>query len=172
MVGAKGFEPSTSWSRSRSRNSILLACLALFCVEHADFGPNSAPNGLNPDSFFDPLGRPPVLTPILGDLQRHFGGHLDALPEGFGPISDSCFGLTPRGAGTPCPDTRIPGIFTNVFQGHLDSLPEGFGPTWTHMLTPWADPIPMPIQEGSPAIFRRHLGAVSHHVQHPALSVG
>jgi hypothetical protein len=33
LVGANGFEPSTSWSRISSRNTILLARLALFCVE-------------------------------------------------------------------------------------------------------------------------------------------
>ena len=38
LVGAKGFEPSTSWSRTSRRNTILLARLALFCVEQAHFG--------------------------------------------------------------------------------------------------------------------------------------
>jgi hypothetical protein len=50
MVGAKGFEPSTSWSRISSRNTILLARLALFCVEHADMDPYSAAIGLKSDS--------------------------------------------------------------------------------------------------------------------------
>jgi hypothetical protein len=49
MVGAKGFEPSTSWSRISSRNTILLARLALFCVEHADMDPYSAAIGLKSD---------------------------------------------------------------------------------------------------------------------------
>src|SRR5260370_42598726 len=39
VVGASGFEPPTSWSRTRSRNTILLARLALFCVEQAGVGP-------------------------------------------------------------------------------------------------------------------------------------
>src|SRR6266699_7179138 len=46
LVGANGFEPSTSWSRISSRNTILLARLALFCVEHADMDPHSAAIGL------------------------------------------------------------------------------------------------------------------------------
>src|SRR6266704_3355393 len=58
MVGAKGFEPSTSRSRISSRNTILLARLALFCVEHADMGPYSAAIGLksDPTIWGEPLG--------------------------------------------------------------------------------------------------------------------
>ncbi len=52
MVGAKGFEPSTSWSRTSSRNTILLARLALFCVEQVRLGWYSAVNGLKSDSTF------------------------------------------------------------------------------------------------------------------------
>jgi hypothetical protein len=50
VVGASGFEPPTSWSRTRSRNTISLARLVLFCVEHADFRWYSAANGLRSDS--------------------------------------------------------------------------------------------------------------------------
>jgi integrase/recombinase XerD len=50
MVGANGFEPSTSWSRTSGRNTILLARLALFCVEHAGLGRYLAANGLILDS--------------------------------------------------------------------------------------------------------------------------
>src|SRR5437660_8437291 len=50
VVGANGFEPSTSWSRISSRNTILLARLALFCVEHADKARYSAAIGLKSDS--------------------------------------------------------------------------------------------------------------------------
>src|SRR5215472_4552855 len=50
VVGASGFEPPTSWSRTRSRNTILLARLVLFCVTHGGFGWYSAPNGLTSDS--------------------------------------------------------------------------------------------------------------------------
>jgi hypothetical protein len=50
MVGANGFEPSTSWSRISTRNTILLARLALFCVKHADMDPYSAAIGLKSDS--------------------------------------------------------------------------------------------------------------------------
>src|SRR6266436_7560337 len=58
VVGANGFEPSTSWSRISSRNTILLARLALFCVEHADMGPYSAAIGLksDPTIWGEPLG--------------------------------------------------------------------------------------------------------------------
>ena len=52
MVGAKGFEPSTSWSRTRRRTTILLARLALLCVKAAGLGWSSAVNGLNWDSIF------------------------------------------------------------------------------------------------------------------------
>jgi len=52
VVGAKGFEPSTSWSRNSNRNTILLARLALFCVEQAVFGRYLAPIGLKSDSTF------------------------------------------------------------------------------------------------------------------------
>jgi hypothetical protein len=52
MVGAKGFEPSTSWSRTSNRNTISLARLALFCVEHAHLGQYLAANGLESDSCF------------------------------------------------------------------------------------------------------------------------
>ena len=50
MVGANGFEPSISWSRTRCRNTILLARMALFCVEHARLGPYSSATGLKSDS--------------------------------------------------------------------------------------------------------------------------
>jgi hypothetical protein len=50
MVGANGFEPSTSWSRISSRNTILLARLALFCVKHPHMGRYSAAIGLKSDS--------------------------------------------------------------------------------------------------------------------------
>jgi hypothetical protein len=53
MVGANGFEPSTCWSRISSRNTILLARLALFCVEHADMNPYSAAIGLKSDPYCD-----------------------------------------------------------------------------------------------------------------------
>ena len=55
VVGANGFEPSTSWSRISSRNTILLARLALFCVEHADMAPYSAAIGLKSDPTMLPI---------------------------------------------------------------------------------------------------------------------
>src|SRR2546426_7123130 len=58
MVGANGFEPSTSWSRISSRNTILLARLALFCVEHADMDPYSAAIGLKSDPTIGVQNRP------------------------------------------------------------------------------------------------------------------
>ncbi len=58
MVGANGFEPSTSWSRTSSRNTILLARLALFCVKHTDIGQYSAAIGLKSDSTIGSQNRP------------------------------------------------------------------------------------------------------------------
>jgi len=64
MVRAKGFEPSTSWSRISSRNTILLARLALFCVEHADMDPYSAAIGLKSD--------PTICTSLNAQISPRF----------------------------------------------------------------------------------------------------
>ena len=56
MVGASGFEPPASWSRTSSRNTILLARLALFCVEQVRLGWYSAVNGLKSDPSPRKLG--------------------------------------------------------------------------------------------------------------------
>ena|SRR5437762_9632841 len=45
----------STWSRISSRNTILLARLALFCVEHADMGRHSAAIGLKSDPTMLPI---------------------------------------------------------------------------------------------------------------------
>jgi hypothetical protein len=50
MVDVTGIEPATPWLQTSSRNTILLARLALFCVEQVRLGRYSAANGLTSDS--------------------------------------------------------------------------------------------------------------------------
>src|SRR6266487_6288161 len=68
LVGANGFEPSTSWPRTRCINTILLARMALFCVEHARLGRYSAAKGLRSDPSQSTetvtLGRDPNHTEV------------------------------------------------------------------------------------------------------------
>src|SRR5436309_15518029 len=52
LVGERGFEPPTPWSRNGNRNTILLIRLAWFCVLYHGFARFSAAIGLKLDSSF------------------------------------------------------------------------------------------------------------------------
>jgi hypothetical protein len=67
MVGASGFEPPTCWSRTRKRNAILFARLALSCVERAHLGQYSAANGVKSDSSTGPIA---PSTQLIGGYSK------------------------------------------------------------------------------------------------------
>src|SRR6266436_1110194 len=93
LVGANGFEPSTSWSRISSRNTILLARLALFCVEHADMGRYSAAIGLKSDSTiyrpYTNLVQPWLIEPLSSSIDAFYWCFLSSFMSS-GGLEGSC----------------------------------------------------------------------------------